>query len=93
MPNKISEKEVFYNMLSREIENLLNGVPIFAAFSGIINSYLQRLIDPYVNAFIDPTDHLDSDQLSAFASEEAQNKINAFKAKYDKQIKENQTHE
>lgn len=84
MQNNISDKDILYNMIRREISNLLEGVPIFAAFGGTINSFVIRLIDPYVSAFIGDDNTIDTEQLSSFVSEEALNKINSFKEKYDK---------
>lgn len=92
MQNSISDKEVLYNMLRREVSNLVRGVPIFAAFEGTINSFIIRLIDPYVSAFIGEDNTIDTEQLSSFVSEEALNKINSFKEKYDK-MKGKNTHE
>lgn len=93
MQNNISEKDMLYSMLEREISNLLSGVPIFAAFEGVISSFVIQLIDPYVSAFVGNDNKLDTEQLSAFVSEEALNKINNFKMKYRKETEnyENKT--
>ena len=86
--NKITDKEILYSMIEREIGNALRGVPVFAPFGGTINSFIIRMIDPYVSAFVDADEGLDSEQLSVFASEEAIDKINEFKARYEKRKKE-----
>lgn len=38
MVNNISDKDILYSMVRREISNLLQGIPIFAAFEGTISS-------------------------------------------------------
>ena len=86
MPNSnyhISDKEVLYSMVRREISNLLRGVPIFSAFEGTISSFVIQLIDPYINAFIGEDNTINTEQLSSFVSEEVLNKINTFKEKYN----------
>lgn len=84
MQNNISDKDILYSMIKREVSNLLKGIPIFAPFEGTINSFVVQLIDPYINAFIGDDNRIDSEQLSAFVSEEALNKISRFKEKYNK---------
>ena len=88
--NSSSEKDILYSMLRREISNLLSGVPIFAAFEGTISSFIIQLVDPYVSAFITDDNKIDTEQLSAFVSEEALNKINNFKDKYRKETEKNE---
>ena len=38
MVNNISDKDILYSMVRREISNLLQGIPIFTAFEGTISS-------------------------------------------------------
>lgn len=82
MQNKVSDKDILYSMLKREVDNLLQGVPIFSAFGGTISSYLIKLVDPYVTAFMVDENTLDDEQLGEFASEEINNKIAEFKKRY-----------
>ena len=86
--SRITDKEILYSMIEREVGNALRGVPIFAPFGGTINSFIIRMIDPYVSAFVGADEELDSEQLGAFASEEAIDKINEFKTRYEKRKEE-----
>ena len=36
----ISDKDILYSMIRREISNILSGVPIFSAFEGTISSFV-----------------------------------------------------
>lgn len=89
MLNKVSDKEILYNMIRREVNNLLQGIPIFAAFGGTISNYIIKIIDPYINAFMINETELDAEQLESFAAEEVNNKIADFKEKYNKNKKGN----
>lgn len=84
MVNNISDKDILYSMVRREISNLLQGIPIFAAFEGTISSFVIQWIDPYISAFIDDDNQINTEQLSAFVSEEMKNKINNFKERYNR---------
>ena len=83
MQNNISDKDILYSMLEREVNNLLQGVPIFSAFGSTINSYIIKWIDPYVSAFINSDNELESEQLGEFTKEEINNKIEDFKKRYN----------
>lgn len=82
MVNSISDKDILYSMVRREISNLLQGIPIFSAFEGTISSFVIQWMDPYISAFIGDDNRIDTEQLSAFVSEEMTNKINQFKERY-----------
>ncbi len=84
MVNNISDKDILYSMVRREISNLLQGIPIFAAFEGTISSFVIQWIDPYISAFIGDDNQINTEQLSAFVSEEVTNKINEFKERYNR---------
>ena len=84
MVNSISDKDILYSMVRREISNLLQGIPIFSAFEGTISSFVIQWIDPYISAFIGDDNQINTEQLSAFVSEEVTNKINEFKKRYDR---------
>ena len=81
--SSISDKDILYSMIEREVENILGGVPIFSAFSRTASSFIIQLVDPYVSAFVGDDNTIDSEQLSSFASEEALSKINEFKKRYN----------
>ena len=80
----ISDKDILYSMVKREISNMLQGIPIFSAFEGTISSIVIQWIDPYISAFIDDDNQINTEQLSAFVSEEMKNKINNFKERYNR---------
>ena len=81
--NFISDKDILYSMIKREISNMLQGIPIFSAFEGTISSFVIQWIDPYISAFIDDDNQINTEQLSAFVSEEMTNKIKNFKERYN----------
>ena len=82
MVNSISDKDILYSMVRREISNLLQGIPIFSAFEGTISSFVIQWMDPYITAFIGDDNQINTEQLSAFVSEEVTNKIKDFKERY-----------
>lgn len=84
MVNSISDKDILYSMVRREISNLLQGIPIFSAFEGTISSFVIQWMDPYISAFIGDDNQINTEQLSAFVSEEVTNKINEFKERYNR---------
>ena len=80
------DKQVLYNMVEREVHNLIINFPILGMFEGPITNYILNYIDPYVNAFIEgPYQRLDIEQLSSFTEAEVSNKIASFKEKYNKE--------
>lgn len=40
MVNNVSDKDILYSMVRREISNLLQGIPILSAFEGTISSFV-----------------------------------------------------
>lgn len=84
MVNSISDKDILYSMVRREISNLLQGIPIFSAFEGTISSFVIQWMDPYISAFIGDDNQINTEQLSAFVSEEVTNKIKNFKERYNR---------
>lgn len=84
MVNNISDKDILYSMVRREISNLLQGVPLFSAFEGTISSFVIQWMDPYISAFIGDDNRINTEQLSTFVSEEMTNKINEFKERYNR---------
>ena len=83
MVNNISDKDILYSMVRREISNILQGVPLFSAFEGTISSFVIQWMDPYISAFIGDDNRINTEQLSAFVSEEVTNKIKDFKERYN----------
>ena len=89
MPNN-GEKDIFYNILHREIDNLLAKTPLFWTFRDAIFQLLVNYIDPYVNALMGK-EKLDIDMTADFAKEEINKKIERFKQEYKDKINENKT--
>lgn len=83
-----TDKQILYNIITREVHNFVLGVPMLSVFEGIIVNYIINYIDPYVNAFIDQNNQeLDVDQLSSFTQQEVNEKIQKFKNFYNKEKK------
>ena len=76
----MTDKELLYQMLQREISSLINNAaPQFKMFSGIATNYVIELIDPYVNAFLSPDDgSLNKSAAGEFLKQETNEKINKF---------------
>lgn len=89
MPSN-GEKEIFYNILHREVDNLLAKTPLFWTFRNSIFQLLVNYIDPYVNILMG-NDKLDIDMTADFAKEEINKKIERFKQEYKDKINENKT--
>lgn len=83
----MSDKEIFYQVLFREVDNLLANFnsPLVSVFSEPVKNYLQRFLEPYVNAFIEPPkNELNAEMASEFLKEEANEKIESFKKRFNK---------
>ena len=89
MPNN-GKKDIFYNILHREIDNLLTKTPLFWTFRDSIFQLLVNYIDPYVNVLMGK-EKLDIDMTADFAKEEINKKIERFKQEYKDKINENKT--
>lgn len=87
-----NEKDILYQMLSREIDNFLLGFgPLANVFSSSIKSYIFNFIDPYVNAFLFPnSDKINTKAASSFIKEEVNNKINDFLKKFNSETGNNE---
>ena len=80
------DKEVLYNMVSREIANSLQGIPFFSAFAPTISSWVIAFIDPYIDAFTLDNNKVNTKQLASFVSQELAEKVNKFKAQYEEEV-------
>lgn len=85
-----SDKDIFYNILKRELDNFLSKTPLFWTFRDSIFQLLVNYIDPYVNAFIDGAT-LNIDMGADFAAKELDSKIQKFKQEYKEKLNENKT--
>lgn len=86
----MGEKEIFYNILSREIDNLMGINPTLGFLSGPVKNWLFRYIDPYVNLFLREQGDLQVDVASAFLKEEISSKIDKFKQQFKEEINDQQ---
>ena len=86
------DKIILYNIIEREVDNFLVGVPVLSAFSNVISNYVIKYVEPYVNAFMSHGS-IDIEQLSEFTRSEINEKVNKFKQKYEEERKtyENET--
>lgn len=85
--NPLIDKEVVYNVLAREIHNILQNIPMAGLFENAIINYVFNFAEPYINAFSAPTDRkkVDIDQLSNYASYEIKNRVEDFKKSQQQQ--------
>lgn len=82
----MDDKQIFYSILSREIDNLIGSInPTLGFLSNGIKNYVINFIDPYVNLFLEGK-NLNVDMASSFLEEEVKNKINCFKEKYKEEL-------
>lgn len=80
-----NDKQILYNVIAREVHNLIQGIPVFGLFENTIVNSLIKYIEPYVNAFTEG-DVLNIEQLSSFTSYEVNNKIAEFKKSYKEEL-------
>jgi hypothetical protein len=82
----MSEKDILYQVLNREVSNLLSRVnPAFRMFSSTITTYLINFVDPYVDAFTNVDGNINTKAASGFLKEEVSEKIEAFMQKFEKE--------
>lgn len=78
----MNEREIFFNILNREIDNILSGNPLLLSFSGSIKRWVRGYIEPYLNYFI-KEGKVEADIATAFIEEEISNKIKSFRSKFE----------
>jgi hypothetical protein len=85
----MTDKELLYQMLNREVENLIaNVAPQFKMFSPYATNYIISIVDPYVNAFLSPDDGtLNQKAVTAFLKQETTDKIDRFLKDFEAQQK------
>lgn len=80
----MSEKDLLYQVLNREISNLLSNVnPALRMFSGTVTSYIMNFIDPYIDAFTNNDGELNTKAAKGFVQEEVNAKVEAFMKKFE----------
>jgi hypothetical protein len=83
----MTDKEIFYQVLFREVDNFLANFnhPLIAVFSDPVKHYLEKFLDPYVDAFsYPPKNEINAEIASEFLKEEANEKIENFKKRFEK---------
>jgi hypothetical protein len=82
----MTERELLYQMLSREVSNILGSInPTFRMFSDMATNYLIQIIDPYVSAFTSNGENLNPKVVSSFAKQEINEKIDKFMKKFEEE--------
>lgn len=80
-----TEISLFYQMLDREIDNLITSLaPQLSSFSGIAKQKVHGYVDPYVQCFLGSDGKVDTDTASEFAKQKVTSEIEAFRAKLNK---------
>lgn len=80
----MSEKELLYQVLNREIGNFLGNInPAFRMFSTNVTTYIINFIEPYINAFTNSDGHFNSKAAEGFLKQEVNEKINSFMEKFE----------
>lgn len=77
----MSEKELLYQVISREVENMLGSInPAFRMFNNVAVNYVINIIDPYIDAFIaNDKDHkINTDAVGSFLKTEINEKVDNF---------------
>ena len=83
----MTDKEIFFQVLFREVDNFLANFnnPLVAVFSDPVKHYLEKFLDPYVDAFsYPPKNEINAEIASEFLKEEANEKIENFKKRFEK---------
>lgn len=81
----MTEKEVLYQMLNREIGNILGGInPMFKMFSPYVMNYIISTFDEYIDKFISPdTSKINGKAAASFLKEETGRRIDDFLKKFE----------
>lgn len=81
----MSEKELIYQIISREVKNILISInPTFGMFSNIATNYVIQMIDPYIDAFANnPEKKINTKLAGEYAKQEINSKIDNFIKKFE----------
>lgn len=78
----MNDKDVLYQMLEREVSNLLGGFnPGLRGFSNLVTNYIIKFIDPYVDAFMNG-DKINLQAAKQYLKDETSRKIDEYMAKF-----------
>ena len=80
----MDDKTLFYQVLKREIDNLVGELsPSLRIFSNSISNYVIKTIDPYIDAFMFGTDEINTEAAGEFVKEEVNTRIDNFMKKFN----------
>lgn len=80
----MDEKEIIYQFLSREIDNIIYAVcPGLNVLAAPLKKYLFAYIDPYIDLFFNDDNMLNTQIVKEYAIKETSDKIKEFVAKYE----------
>lgn len=80
----MEEKEILYQILGRYIDNILGKFGGMATlFSQPIKNYIFKFLDPYVDAFYSPNQHINSKAAEEFMKSEVNTKIEKFMKEFN----------
>lgn len=84
----MSEKELLFQLLTREISNLM-GDSSLRIFAPNITKFLMTTFDQYIDAFIGVDEKINTKAAGEFLKEEVSQRIDLFMKKYDAAEKDN----
>ena len=76
-----TDKDIFFSILSREIDNLTCLHPALSMFNGVIKNKIFNFINPYLDFFIEEG-QLQVDMATSFLNREISSKLNCFKQEF-----------
>jgi hypothetical protein len=80
----MEEKQIFYQILGRYVDNILGNFGGMAGlFSQPIKNYLFNFIDPYIDAFYGPNQHINTKAATEFMKSEVNSKIEKFMKEFN----------
>lgn len=86
----MTDKELIYQILNREISNLLNNFnPSFRLLAPTITNYIMNTVDPYINAFTNADGELNAKAAAGYLKEETNRKIEDYLRKFEKDSETN----
>lgn len=85
----MTDKEILYQMINREISNLLAGFnPGLRGFSNVVTNYVIKYIDPYVDAFMNG-DKLNIPAVNQYLKDETSRKIDEYMNRFKSEASKN----
>lgn len=79
-----SDKEILFQMLNREVDNILmNFGPFGNLAAGPVKKYLYEMVSPYVDAFLNSNESLNTSAATEFTKEQVNDKVDAFLKKFN----------